>query len=206
MNKLIDDNIEISKELVEEVFNLKSTKREQLEYIGDAVLGLAISQHLCQLYPYFGEGQLTVARSNLINRRFLAKKFHELKLESFFELGSSSEETERILGDTFEAFIGAIFLEKGFDTVSNLILKWFTQDLKNYSKIIKKDYKTELQELLQKKGLPLPVYYTIEKDMKFFSSLLIEGKIISSGIGLSKKTAEQEAACQAFSILKSKLS
>ncbi len=196
-------NIQVNNlSLIKDALTHKSERQEQLEFIGDAVLGLVISKMLCQTHPEFGEGNLTIARSNLVNKKYLCNKFREIGLNKFLDLQTGVEETERIMGDAFEALIGAIFIDKGFEVISDLINKWFKLDIIDASILLERDYKTELQEYLQKKGLSLPQYISIEKEKLFHTSIFINNKMISTGKGLTKKAAEQEAASQALYIIK----
>lgn len=186
---------------------------ERLEFLGDAVLALAIGDFLFRRYPKKPEGELTKIRSILASGKVLAKKAQELNLGKYIILGPGEEKTggrekESILADIFESIIGAIYLERGL----NAAKKFVEQSILNeYQVIISgtdvKNYKGELIEYCQQNQLKVPRY--IIKGQKGFEHLkiyTIEVKIgeeiLGIGEGATKKEAEQRAAEKAFENLK----
>jgi ribonuclease-3 len=185
---------------------------QRLEFLGDAILDLAISQFLYENYPRLTEGQMTKIRASVVCEQSLSRIAEELSLGDYLILGRGEENTKgrhkpSILADTFEAFIGAIYLEKGFDVVQTFILN-------NLNKLIKvavegeddRDYKTTLQELLQKLANDRVIYNVIgergpDHDKIFLVEVRWKGKFLGKGTGKSKKEAEQAAAGEALQFL-----
>jgi len=141
---------------------------ERLEFLGDSILGCVISRELYQRFPLIDEGQLSRLRSSLVKGQTLAKLAKIIHLSETLVLGqgelkSGGFRRESIQADAFEAILGAIFLDSDFLTVSKIILKLYEDLLNDTSpKDSLKDFKTQLQELLQKKGLSLPQYEVIK--------------------------------------------
>jgi len=137
---------------------------ERLEFLGDSILGCVISRELYQRFPLIDEGQLSRLRSSLVKGQTLAKLAKIIHLSETLVLGqgelkSGGFRRESIQADAFEAILGAIFLDSDFLTVSKIILKLYEDLLNDTSpEDSLKDFKTQLQELLQKKGLSLPQY------------------------------------------------
>ncbi len=137
---------------------------ERLEFLGDSILGCVISRELYQRFPLIDEGQLSRLRSSLVKGQTLAKLAKIINLSETLVLGqgelkSGGFRRESIQADAFEAILGAIFLDSDFLTVSSIILKLYENLLNDASpEDSLKDFKTQLQELLQKKGLSLPQY------------------------------------------------
>ena len=141
---------------------------ERLEFLGDSILGCVISRELYQRFPLIDEGQLSRLRSSLVKGQTLAKLAKIIHLSETLVLGqgelkSGGFRRESIQADAFEAILGAIFLDSDFLTVSKIILKLYEDLLNDTSpEDSLKDFKTQLQELLQKKGLSLPQYEVIK--------------------------------------------
>jgi len=137
---------------------------ERLEFLGDSILGCVISRELYQRFPLIDEGQLSRLRSSLVKGQTLAKLAKIINLSETLVLGqgelkSGGFRRESIQADAFEAILGAIFLDSDFLTVSSIILKLYENLLNDVSpENSLKDFKTQLQEFLQKKGLSLPQY------------------------------------------------
>lgn len=188
--------------------NLESN--EKLEFLGDAVIGLVITEHLCNLYPDFSEGQLSKMKSRLVSATVLTRLGDELSLGDYLLLGKGEEKSggkkrESSLANVFESVIGAIYLDSGFKEVSSFILEIFKD--KFLSKDIGKDYKSELQEFSQDKFKISPVYNLIsergpEHKKTFEIRVLIKDKEYGRGIGKNKKEAEQKAAENTIKFLK----
>ena len=183
---------------------------EKLEFLGDRVLGLIISKELIDLYPKEREGLIDKKLSNLVNKKICSKIAKELELKNFMFLGKSDKNldrsTEKIMGDCLEALIGAIFLDGGLKMAEKFILKFW----KNYlaqSNLALIDSKTQLQEYSLKKFKELPKYTFYKKTGPHHKPLFkTEVKIPNSkkitGIGTSKKNAQQNAANKLLRFLK----
>lgn len=178
---------------------------ERLEFLGDAVLELIVSFFLFKKYPHKTEGQLTSLRSKIVQTKTLAHIANKLALPNYLRLSKGEKESggvenESILADTFEALIGAIFVDQGLEVASNFIYKHLLKYLKEIlrsEEVI--DYKSQYQEIVQGQGLATPIYKIINEagpDHKktFVAAVFVEGKKITQGIGRSKQAAEQKAA------------
>ncbi len=190
---------------------------QRLEFLGDAVLELSISNYLFKTYPGSAEGELTKIRSALVCEPSLARAAKELNLGNCLFIGRGEEHSggrsrPSILADAFEALLGAIFLDQGLDRASMAAINSLTAVINDLMEgRAGKDYKTELQEFLQQKG-PEPVNYAIineegpDHNKLFTSGVYSYGKEIGRGKGHSKKEAEQQAARQALEKIRSETS
>ena len=190
-----------------------SQHNERLEYLGDAVLGMVIAKALFSRFSASPEGDLTRMRASLVKGVTLAEVAREFDLGELLLLGpgelkSGGFRRDSILADTLEAIIGAIYLEAGLEVCEPLILSWFASRLTALDPdITQKDNKTCLQEFLQARKLPLPVYQVSEitgksHEQTFFVECTIEGLAKAViGKGHSRRIAEQQAAKRAFEIL-----
>ena len=148
--------------------SVNKNNNERLEFLGDSVLGCVISYELYHRFPLVDEGQLSRLRSSLVRGQTLAKLAKNLNLSETLVLGqgelkSGGFRRESIQADAFEAILGAIFLDSNYLTVSAVILKLYDELLNKASPDDSlKDFKTQLQELLQKKGHSLPMYELIK--------------------------------------------
>jgi ribonuclease-3 len=148
--------------------SVNNNNNERLEFLGDSILGCVISHELYLRFPLVDEGQLSRLRSSLVRGQTLAKLAKTLNLSENLVLGqgelkSGGFRRESIQGDAFEAILGAIFLDSDYLTVSAVILKLYDELLNEASPDDSlKDFKTQLQELLQKKGHSLPMYELIK--------------------------------------------
>ncbi len=186
---------------------------QRLEFLGDAVLQLALTRVLYERFPAFGEGPLTKARAKLVNRRSLAEKGRTLKLGEYLILSRGEEahggrERPSALADTFEAVLGAIFLDGGFVAAEEFVERHFREAFGALSVIpILENPKGELQELLQSRSSDAPVYHVVstsgpDHDRVFECTVHHEGKELARGRGKSKKDAESEAALAALANLR----
>ena len=201
INLKFNDKDLLSKSFIHKSYN-KEINNEKLEFLGDRVIGLIISKKLLNLYPNEKEGIIDKKFASLVNKKTCAKVFRSLNLKKFIKTGNSFKTIrsfdERLLSDTCEALIGAIYLDQGFVNTEKFVLniwKDFIQD----SKIIELDPKTKIQEFSLKKFKKLPIYKTIKKTgpnhNPFFQvSVQIENSKKYIGQGNSKKNAEQNAA------------
>ena len=176
---------------------------ERLEFLGDAILDLAISDYLYHSYPEYREGELTKFRSHLVNAFRLLKKAREINLEKYIIWGEEGDKEERrdsSLSDAYEAIIGAIYLDRGIKAASKFIYLHFSKEIKSIEQgEYEKDYKSFLQEFSLKRFRKIPVYELIsaegeEHRKRFEVQVSIEGKIYGQGSGLTIKRAQQIAA------------
>jgi ribonuclease III len=186
---------------------------QRLEFLGDAVLQLVLTQKLYEQFPAFNEGPLTKARAKLVNRRTLAEHARSLGLGAHLIL-SRGEETQggrergSALADAFEALLGAIFLDGGFDAAREFILREFGGALDKVSVLpVIENPKGELQELLQARSPEAPEYQVIsatgpDHDRVFECTVHHGGVELARGRGKSKKAAESDAALAALKKLR----
>jgi len=184
---------------------------ERFEFLGDAVLNLAIGHMLMQCYPDINEGTLSRMRASLVNESRLAQVSRTLGLGTFIRLGKGETQSNgfnkpSILANTFEALIAAIYLDDGYDTAFHIIQRLFTTHMNaiDESNTIY-DYKSRLQELVQLYQAEMPHYAVIHEigpdHDKTFTVKLEIGAIHTEGAGKNKKTAEQDAAKKALEVL-----
>ena len=185
---------------------------ERLEFLGDSVLQLTITEYLFNKFTDKPEGELTKLRSLIVCESSLHEIAKVLNLGLYIRMSKGEEITggrERVslLADCMEAVIAAIYLDKGIDEAKQFILRFFTEIInKAINNEIVLDYKTKLQETLQKKG-DINIKYNLIKyegpphRRKFYTTVLIENKTMGEGTGYSKKEAEQNAAKRALSNL-----
>lgn len=181
---------------------------ERLEFLGDAVLELAVSKHIFHKYQLMAEGEMTQLRSSLVCEPSLAKIAIDLHFDRYLRLGKGEEKTggrqrPSILADTFEAFLGALYLDKGFDTVVCFLKTHMFPRIKDGVYSYTMDYKSELQELIQRYvGSVISYDIVAEKGpahaRKFIAVVTIKDLLKATGQGHSKKEAEQRAAKKAL--------
>jgi ribonuclease-3 len=188
---------------------------ERLEFLGDAVLGMVIAKELFSRFPNQPEGKLTRMRSSIVKGDTLAEIAREFELGELLLLGpgelkSGGFRRDSILADAVEAIIGSIYLESGLEICEPLILEWCESRLKALDpELAPKDDKTQLQEYLQARKLPLPVYQVTEvvgksHDQTFIVECQVKGlKSTTIGEGNSRRKAEQKAARIALERLQS---
>ena len=186
---------------------------QRLEFLGDAVLQLVLTRELYEKFPTFGEGPLTKARAQLVNRRSLAEQARRLGLGEYLILSRGEEESggrERLsaLADTFEALLGALFLDGGFDSACEFIRCQFSSSFGELSTIPTLDNpKGELQEFLQASSSEAPRYHVAsatgpDHDRVFECTVHHRGAELARGQGKSKKAAESAAALAALNKLR----
>jgi ribonuclease-3 len=184
---------------------------ETLEFLGDAVLELIVSDLLMRHFPRHQEGDLSKMRASLVNARVLADKARALGLGEALHLGKGEEKNggrdkESILGAAYEALLGAIFLDRGFGAARRVIGRQFASDLKARAGGAVEDCKTRLQEITQRVFKAPPTYTLVRETgpdhaKHFVSQISIAGRTFGRGEGRSKKSAEQAAAMQALRAL-----
>ena len=186
---------------------------QRLEFLGDAVLQLVLTRELYEKFPGFGEGPLTKARAKLVNRRSLAEHARQLSLGKYLIVSRGEEisrgrERPSALADTFEALLGAIFLDGGYEAGRAFILNQFQGAFGELSAIpILENPKGELQELLQGRSSEAPRYHVVsvsgpDHDRIFECTVHHGGAELARGRGRSKKSAESEAALAALAKLR----
>jgi ribonuclease-3 len=185
---------------------------ERLEFLGDSVLGLVVTEHLFAAYPDLSEGQLAKLRAAVVNSRALADVARGLDLGALVRLGRGEEATggrdkSSILADTMEAVIGAVFTEHGIDPARVFVHHLFDQLMADVATLgAGLDWKTSLQESASLAGLGVPVYEVLESGpdhAKTFRAVVrLDRHTYGPGIGRNKKEAEQNAAALAFAALK----
>ena len=189
----------------------KIVDNERLEFLGDAVLGLCVSDMLLQSHGDFTEGQLSRNRASLVNEHALAFLARIIGLGDYLRLGKGEEGSggrikPSILADTLEAVIGAIYLDGGFIRLHEWFRNFFRPLLERYSREVHhEEFKTILQEIAQRQFQEMPVYLLTGESgpdhCKEFSVSLTVGGIKTEGRGRTKKKAEQEAAQKALALL-----
>jgi len=188
---------------------------ERMEFLGDAVLGLCISDMLIQSHGDFTEGQLSQKRASLVNERSLAFLARTIGLGDYLRLGKGEECSggrvkPSILADALEAVVGAIYLDGGFIRLDEWFRNFFMPLLEKHSQEVEYgESKTLLQQITQKQFQEMPVYLLIGESgpdhCKEFSVSLTVGGIRTEGRGRTKKNAEQEAARKALILLEKDL-
>lgn len=185
---------------------------ERLEYLGDAILGLAVAHELYRRYPTKQEGDLTNLRSALVRGDTLAEVAQSLHLGEYLVMGVGEDagggrERRSNLAAVFEALVGALLEDRGYEAAEVFVLKVLARQLDSVEELGKgKNAKSALQELLQGKGMLPPTYQVVEMTGKdhtrtFTSQVLVNGKVMGKGTGSRKALSEQEAAAAALQAL-----
>ncbi len=184
---------------------------ERLEFLGDAVVGLAVTAFIHDVYPELPEGQLAKLRASVVNTATLAAVARDLDIGQRLLLGKGEEmsggrDKESILADAFEAVIGAVFVDAGWGRAADVVLAVLGPHISDgASRPGRRDYKTRLQELTAQLDLGSPVYRISgsgpDHDRRFSAVVLVQGEPRGDGAGTSKKRAEQAAARAAWSAL-----
>lgn len=186
---------------------------ERLEFLGDAVLELIISDHIYKKYPEKHEGELTSIRSALVRTESIAEESKKMGIGQYLLLSKGEEESggkdkEYIIADLYEAVLGAIYLDKDYETAKEYVTRTI---LKKVDKVVEEelfiDPKTKIQELSQAKYKVTPTYTILKEegpdhDKHFTIGLFLENKEIAQGVGTSKQKAEEDAARKAILIMK----
>jgi len=186
---------------------------ESLEFLGDAVLGFLISSRIYQRFPQLNEGALSKLKAYLVSAANLVRLAEKIRLGDYIRLSWGEEKTggrgkRAILGDAYEAIIGAMYLDGGIEAASAFVDSQVGDLLQssNVERPVFGDFKSSLQEILHNRGQPEPVYKVVNEigpDHRkiFIVQVLIGGTIISEGSGQTKKEAQQEAARLALEAL-----
>ena len=187
---------------------------ERLEFLGDSVLGLVVTDELYKRFPDLDESRLSPLRSGVVNMRALAQIARDLKLGEHLRIGKGEEATNgrdknSILADSLEALVGAIYLQHGYNKSAEIVLKWMMPALEAVSTLgAALDGKTALQEISASLNLAAPEYEIVESgpdhDKSFVAEAIVGGEKFPSGEGKSKREAEQAAAKLAHEVLSSR--
>ncbi len=179
---------------------------EKLEFLGDAVLGLLVSEYLVTSFPDWSEGQLSKSRAKLVNTASLYEAAGRLHLGQYLRLGRGEEKTggrekPAVLADAYEAIIAAIFLDAGLEAARGFVRRSLLEEVigEGARRLGRPDHKSGLQEFLQSRGLP-PAEYRVASEAgpdhrkTFVVEVWVAGRAVASGAGSNKKEAEQAAA------------
>lgn len=178
---------------------------ERLEFLGDAVLGLIVSEHLFQEHPSASEGELTQRKAQLVSRRILARVGREWDLGRWLRMGRGAEgsgERHRpsVLAGAVEALVAAVYLDQGLEAARQVVLRLLEKPLREQEGgLLGRDYKSELQELVQGLWRTTPRYSILstegpEHEKWFTVEVQVGSRVLGQGQGRNKKEAEQEAA------------
>lgn len=188
---------------------------ERLEFLGDSVLGLVVTDTLYRAHPELPEGQLAKLRAAVVNMRALADVGRSLRLGGFVRLGRGEESTggrdkSSILADTLEALLGAVYIDLGLDAAARLVHRLFDPLIEEAATLgAGLDWKTSLQELTATAAMGVPEYVVSESGpdhQKAFTAVAqLAGRPYGEGTGRSKKEAEQEAAASAWRRLRAEV-
>ncbi len=194
--------------------NLAATESyEQLEFMGDAVLDLIVSEIIYKKYPEAGEGLLTQLRSRLVKGEMLAQIGRNIRLMDYIELGDrvknqGVEYSESVLADAFEALVGAVYEDHGYDECRDFVTRLYRRYVDFDEMISARDnYKSMLLETAQAKKMPAPVYRIVGEsgpghEKTFDVEVRVNDRVLGTGSGKNKKKAEQAAAQEALNILR----
>jgi ribonuclease-3 len=181
---------------------------ERLEFLGDSVLGLVVTDMAFEAFPTMPEGELAKLRAAVVNAQALAEVARSLSLGDLVRLGKGEEQSggrdkASILADALEAVFGAVYLDLGLDEARRLIERLFRPLMDAYSRGEgERDHKTILQELSSRELRTMPEYRLEERgpdhEKEFTAIVLLDGEAMGTGVGKSKKEAEQRAARQAL--------
>ena len=200
------------KSYANEIRLVQEEQNERLEFLGDAVLELAVSELLMKRYPSYSEGDLSKTRAAIVNERQLANFARSFGLGDYLYLGKGEEQTSgrekpSLLADAYEAILGAIYLDRGYKKASEVIQRHYAKLLDHTpSEDIYQDYKTDLQEKSQGLFRAAPRYRLVaehgpDHDKIFEIELYIRNEKMGHGTGHNKKEAEQMAAKEALTKL-----
>ena len=184
---------------------------ERQEFLGDAVLSIIVSDYIFENYTKLPEGELTKLRASLVCEKSLCGFANEIELGSFLRLGHGEElmggrERPSILADAFEAMLAAVYLDGGIEPATKIVLSFVKRALEHVENAPFRDYKTLLQEIIQKNPEERLTYVLIgesgpDHDKRFEVNVMLNSNVIGHGIGKSKKAAEQHAAKEALELM-----
>lgn len=197
------------KSYLNEAGGAEEADNERLEFLGDAVLDLIVSEYLVHTFPEAAEGELSKLRSRLVSEKTLSIVAQRIGLGDLLRLGRGETKTQghskpSILADALEAVVAAVYLDGGAEAAARCVKAVFSEELASCDQTLTRgDYKTDLQEFCQRQFEMLPHYRTIREtgpdhEKLFEVEILIRGDRYGIGVGKSKKEAEQMAAKQAL--------
>lgn len=189
--------------------NGRGPNNERLEFLGDAILGFLVTSHIHDHFSEMDEGNLTKLKNAVVSAPALAQAAASIDLGEHLLLGkgeiqTGGREKMNLLADTFEAILGAAYVSKGLEAAKKIVDNHILPLLDNPEALLQSaDPKTTLLESMQQQGKSTPVYQTTHEgpdhDRTFFANLLIDGQVIASASGRSRKQAETNAAIKALS-------
>ncbi len=184
--------------------NYKGTSNERLEFLGDSVISIVVSRYLFEKLPESPEGELTQVRAALVRTETLAKIAEKLGLGAYLLLSKGEEDSDgrnnsSILANTFEALVGAIYLDKDIKDIEKFLAKMILGNWQTLAKSAVSDNKSKLQETLQRKFHQSPLYKLIsswgpDHDKRFQIGVYLGDKLLGKGLGKNKQQAAQKAA------------
>ena len=187
------------------------TSNERLEFLGDSVLSVIVSDHIFNKFANMPEGELTRLRASLVCEKALCSFARELELGHFLYLGKGEDkgggrDRDSILADAFEAVLAAIYLDGGMECAKEFVLRFVLREIEIHTEENTKDYKTILQEIIQRNPEETVSYILTgsegpDHDKSFTVEVHLNSNVIGEGTGKSKKQAEQMAAKQALSLM-----
>lgn len=189
--------------------NGRGPNNERLEFLGDAILGFLVTSHIHDHFSDMDEGNLTKLKNAVVSAPALAQAASSINLGEYLLLGkgeiqTGGREKMNLLADTFEAVLGAAYVSKGLEAAKTIVNQHILPLLDSAEDLLlSADPKTTLLESMQQQGKAVPVYQTTHEgpdhDRTFFANLLIDGQVIASASGRSRKQAETNAAIKALS-------
>lgn len=189
--------------------NGRGPNNERLEFLGDAILGFLVTSHIHDHFSDMDEGNLTKLKNAVVSAAALAQAASSINLGEYLLLGkgeiqTGGREKMNLLADTFEALLGAAYVSKGLEAAKKIVDQHILPLLDSADDLLlSADPKTTLLESMQQQGKAAPVYQTTHEgpdhDRTFFANLLIDGQVIASASGRSRKQAETNAAIKALS-------
>jgi ribonuclease-3 len=181
---------------------------ERMEFLGDSIIAAVVANWLYERFPNVDEGKLSKMKSQIVSRNNLSVWADEWDLGEYLFLSQGEEATggrkrESLLGNAYEALVGAIFIDQGFEAAQKFVLKHLSQR----KRIVENDFKSKLQEVVQKKYKIPPMYVVVaetgpDHEKTFTLEVRIKQRLLGKGEGRSKKEAEQLAAKEALKIIK----
>jgi len=184
---------------------------ERLEFLGDSVLSIIVSEHLYKNFKKLPEGELTKLRASLVCEKTLCMFSKQMNVGDYLLLGKGEannhgNERPSILADAFEAILAAIYIDGGIDAAKKHVLRFIIPELENREYELFNDYKTALQEVIQRNPEERLSYVLIDEsgpdhDKQFTVEVHLNSNVIGTGVGKSKKQAEQAAAHQALILM-----
>lgn len=187
--------------------NTKHRDYERFEFLGDSVINMVVTDYAFKVHPEMGQGNLTKLKSALVATNSLAALSLKYGLHEYIRVGNSFvaqvSQSKHLLEDVFEAFIGAVYLDQGFEFTKKLLLDIFSKEIENFKMSEMTDYKSKLQEETQAEHRESVVYELLSEsgpahDRTFTVRVLFDGIELGVGSGSTKKQAEQNAAKQAL--------